>query len=99
MEAARVVGMSYFLAMRRIILPQAIRRMVPPLVNSFANLLKYTSLASVIAVTELLHAATDVIQVTFRPLEVYSFAALLYLALILPITWLSRFLETRTRYA
>src|SRR5262245_55883833 len=52
MEAARVIGMSYVLAMRRIILPQAVRRMIPPFVNTFAGLLKFTSLASVIAVTE-----------------------------------------------
>ena len=99
MEAARVVGMSYSLAMRRIILPQAVRRMIPPFVNSFAGLLKFTSLASVIAVTELLHASTDVIQVTFRPLEVYTFAAVLYLAMILPVTWLSRYLERVKKYA
>lgn len=99
MEAARVVGMSYFLAMRRIVLPQAVRRMVPPFVNSFAGLLKFTSLASVIAVTELLHASTNVIQITFRPLEVYSFVAVLYLAMILPVTWFSRYLEKVTKYA
>jgi polar amino acid transport system permease protein len=99
MEAARIVGMSYFLAMRRIILPQAVRRMVPPFVNSFAGLLKFTSLASVIAVTELLHASTNVIQHTFRPLEVYTFAALLYLVMILPVTWFSRYLEKVMTYA
>lgn len=99
MEAARIVGMSYFMAMRRIILPQAVRRMIPPFVNTFAGLLKFTSLASVIAVTELLHASTNVIQHTFRPLEVYTFAAALYLAMIFPITWLSRYLERTRQYA
>ena len=99
LRLARVVGMSYSLAMRRIVLPQAVRRMIPPFVNSFAGLLKFTSLASVIAVTELLHASTDVIQVTFRPLEVYTFAAVLYLAMILPVTWFSRYLERVKKYA
>ena len=98
-EAARVIGMSYFMAMRRIVLPQAIRRMVPPFVNSFAGLLKFTSLASVIAVTELLHVSTNIIQATFRPLEVYTFAAVLYLAMILPVTWFSRYLEKLTTYS
>jgi ABC-type amino acid transport system permease subunit len=99
MEAARIVGMSYFMAMRRIILPQAVRRMIPPFVNTFAGLLKFTSLASVIAVTELLHASTNVMQHTFRPLEVYTSAAALYLAMIFPITWLSRYLERTRQYA
>jgi polar amino acid transport system permease protein len=98
MEAARVIGMSYVMAMRRIILPQAVRRMIPPFVNSFAGLLKFTSLASVITVTELLHVSTNIIQASFRPLEVYSFAAVLYLAMILPVTWLSRYLERVTPY-
>ena len=99
MEVARVIGMSYVLAMRRIVLPQAIRRMIPPFVNTFAGLLKFTSLASVIAVTELLHVSTNIIQLTFRPLEVYTFSAVLYLAMILPVTWLSRYLERVTSYA
>jgi len=73
--------------------------MVPPFVNSFAGLLKFTSLASVIAVTELLHVSNNVIQASFRPLEVYTFAAVLYLAMILPVTWFSRYLERVTSYA
>ena len=53
--AAYAIGMSYGQALRRIVLPQALRRMIPPFVNEFANLIKLTTLGSTIAVSELLH--------------------------------------------
>lgn len=95
MEAARGIGMSYQAAMRRIILPQAIRRMIPPFMNQFATIIKYTSMASVLSVVEILHEANDVIQHTFRPLEVYTFVAILYFIIIFPIAQFSRYLEKR----
>ena len=95
MESAKAVGMSYIIAMRRIILPQAVRRMVPPFMNQFINLLQLTSIASVISATEILHEGNEVIQLTFRPLEVYTLIALLYFVLIYPIARLSRFLEKK----
>lgn len=97
-EAARSLGMSGAMTMRRIILPQAIRIMVPPFINVFASLLKWTSLASIIAVTELLHRSEAIIQITFRPLEVYTVTALIYFALIFPVTQLSRVMEKRMSY-
>jgi polar amino acid transport system permease protein len=95
MEAARGIGMSYFMAMRRIILPQAVRRMIPPFMNQFATIIKYTSMASVLSVIEILHEANDVIQQTFRPMEVYTFVAILYFIIIFPIAQFSRYLERR----
>ena len=81
--------------MRRIILPQAVRRMVPPFINEFATLMKLTTLGSVLAVNELLHEAENLINNTYRPLEVYTFAALLYFLLLYPLTQLARRLESR----
>lgn len=95
MEAATAVGMSYFMAMRRIILPQAVQRMIPPFINQFIVLMKLTSIASVLAVTEILHEANDVIQITFRPLEVYTVVAVVYFILIFPVAQFSRFLEKK----
>jgi polar amino acid transport system permease protein len=99
MESARSVGMSYVLAMRRVVLPQAMRLMVAPFINTFANMLKWTSLASVVAVAEVLHRAENVIQLTFRPMEIYTAVAVLYFVMIFPFTWLSRVVERRLTYA
>ena len=72
--------------------------MVPPFINVFASLLKWTSLASIIAVTELLHRSEAMIQITFRPLEIYTVTALIYFALIFPVTQLSRVMEKKMSY-
>jgi len=93
MYAAQSIGMRYSQAMRRIILPQAIRRMVPPFMNEVANLIKLTTLASVLAVAELLHESQNLITNTFRPLEVYTTLAITFAAIIFPIIYLSRRLE------
>ena len=89
-EAAKVLGMSYSQIMQRIILPQAVRRMLPPFVNQFADILKLTSLASVLAVGELLHATNNLIINTFRPLELYTFLAVAYFVLIYPVAFGAR---------
>jgi polar amino acid transport system permease protein len=96
-EAARSVGMSRGQTMRRIVLPQAFRIMIPPFVSATASLLKYSSLASVVAVYELLNQGNNIIQQSFRPLEVYTSVAILYLAMILPITQASRMLERKLK--
>lgn len=96
-ESARAIGMSYFAAMRRIILPQAMRRMIPPFINQSVTIIQLTSLASVLSVKEILHEANDVIQLTFRPLEVYTTVALIYIILIYPVTLLARYLERRLK--
>ena len=93
MHAAQSIGMRYSQAMRRIILPQAIRRMVPPFMNEVANLIKLSTLASVLAVSELLHEAQNLITNTFRPLEVYTTLAVVFAIIIFPIIYLSRRLE------
>ncbi|CAN5912606.1 amino acid ABC transporter permease [soil metagenome] len=94
-DAAKSLGMSYGQSMRRIILPQATRRMVPPFINEFATLMKLTTLGSVLAVNELLHEAENLINNTYRPLEVYTTVAVIFGLLIYPFIWLSQRLEKR----
>lgn len=97
-ESARSLGMSHWLAMRRIILPQAVRRMFPPMMNVFADFMKVSALASIIGVWELLRQANNLITTTYRPLEAYTTVAIIYFLLIFPIAfaaprverWLSR---------
>ena len=94
-DAAKSLGMGYGQAMRRIILPQAVRRMVPPFINEFATLMKLTTLGSVIAVNELLHEAENLINNTYRPLEIYTVVAVVFGLMIYPFIWLSQRLEQR----
>jgi polar amino acid transport system permease protein len=80
-EAAKSLGMTYRLTMSRIVLPQALRVIVPPLGNEFNNMLKTTSLLSVIAVEELFRVADAANSATFKSFEAYFGVALYYLAL------------------
>lgn len=80
-EAAKSLGMTYWKYMRRIILPQAARVIMPPLGNEFNAMLKNTTLVSVIGVPELLMATQMVTSATFRVFELYSVVALYYLTL------------------
>lgn len=81
MEAALSMGMSYSQAMKRVILPQTYRRLLPPMANEFILLLKDTALVSTIAMVELMRSANHLSSSTFRPLEIYIVAGLLYLIL------------------
>jgi polar amino acid transport system permease protein len=97
MEAARSLGMNYVQAMRHVILPQAIRRVVPPLANDFVAMLKDSALVSVVAVPEILQSARLYVSRTFRAFEGYNSAALLYLVLTLAFIFVVRFIEGRWR--
>jgi polar amino acid transport system permease protein len=81
MEASKSLGMRYHLLMRRIILPQAARFIIPPLGNEFNSMLKNTTLLSVIGVPELLLATQMVTSATFKVFELYTVVALYYLSL------------------
>ena len=81
MEAALSLGMSYSQAMRRIIIPQTYRRLIPPMGNEFITLLKDTSLVSVITMVELLRTAQIYASSHFKPFEMYITAGLIYLLL------------------
>lgn len=97
MEAALSLGMSRWQAMRFIILPQAIRRVLPPLGNDFVALLKDSSLATVIAVREVTQLSRLRKASTFRIMETYNVVAFLYLSMTLSLSALVRWIETRTR--
>jgi len=85
-DAARAVGLKPWLMMRLIILPQAVRRMIPPFINQSVIQLKNTSLVSIIAVPDLLYQSEQITAETYRPLEVYTIVAIVYFALLLPLT-------------
>jgi polar amino acid transport system substrate-binding protein len=93
MEAARALGMSHGLAMRRVILPQTYRRILPPLVNELAALSKDTSLVMVIALPELLFQTQRLAASYLRPWEVYGWSALGYLMIVLLLTGVASYLE------
>ena len=90
-EAGQAIGMTRFQVMRRIILPQAFKRMVPPLMSQSIMQLKNTSLLSVLAVPDLLYQGQVIAHDTYRPLEVYTFIAVAYFIILLPATmWAKR---------
>lgn len=97
MEAARAAGFTYLGAMRYIILPQAIRHTVPPLINQFLNLTKNSSLAMTIGVAELTYQARQIESYTFKGFEAFTAATLVYLALSLVITALVTLYAKRWR--
>jgi His/Glu/Gln/Arg/opine family amino acid ABC transporter permease subunit len=92
MEAGRASGLSYAKTMRYIIVPQAFRRVIPPLTNEFVMLVKDTSLVSVIGLAELLRAARVLQSETFNGTPLIA-AALIYLAICLPLIYLTNALE------
>jgi polar amino acid transport system permease protein len=92
-DAARALGLSPWAMMRKVILPQAVRRMVPPFVNQSITQLKNTSLVSTIAVPDLLYQGTLITADTYRPLEVYTVVALVYFAMLFPSTLLAQWYE------
>ncbi len=96
-DAARALGLRRWTMMRQVILPQAIRRMIPPFVNQSITQLKNTSLVSTIAVPDLLYNGTLITADTYRPLEVYTVVALIYFALLFPSTMLAQWYERRLR--
>lgn len=94
-EAASALGLSRWHAMRFVILPQAIRRILPALGNQFVYVVKMSSLASVIGLPELTRKANELVVTVFRPLEVYTVLIVCYLVLVLVISAGVRWLERR----
>lgn len=94
-EAARTVGLSQFQTMRKVVLPQALRRMIPPLVNEGISLLKYSSLVSVLGVADLTYKAQVLATTTFRPLEIFTFLGLEYLLICSAASYGAHMLERR----
>jgi cystine transport system permease protein len=94
-EAASTIGLSPTLTLRRVVLPQALRVSVPPLSNTFISLVKDTSLASTIMVTELLRKAQEIAAPTYEFMTLYSLAAVIYWLICLVLSSLQRRLEKR----
>ena len=97
MRAARSLGMSYALAMRRIVLPQAIRRVLPPITNESITLLKNTALVSTISLADLLRAGVEIMTWKANTFSPFAGVALLYLCMTLPMQAFNSHLERRYR--
>jgi len=94
-EAAQVLGLSPAQAFTRIVAPQAIRTVLPPLAANFVQLIKYSSLAAVISVGEVTRRGMELSSSTFRPLEIFSFIAVIYFLICWPLSQGVRMWERR----
>ena len=94
-EAARMLGIRLLAIRIRILIPQMMRLVLPALINETISILKNSSLISVIAVTELMRTSQHVVSVTYRPLEAYTIAALIYLAMNLVLARTGAYFERR----
>lgn len=95
MEAARSLGLSYWRSMFRVVLPQAIKNMIPSIVNQFIITLKDTSILSAIGFPELVNKAQNVIAITFKSFEMWAIVAVMYLIVILALQQVANALERR----
>jgi polar amino acid transport system permease protein len=98
MEAARSLGMGYFQAMRHVILPQAVRVVLPPVGNEFVSLLKDSSLVSVVAVADMTRRGREFMASTFLALETWLLVALLYLVMTLFFARVVAYIERKTSF-
>lgn len=97
-EAARSLGLSYLQILRWVILPQSVPLLLPPTVGFLVQVIKATSLTSIIGFVELTKTATSLSNVTFKPFFIYLITAILYFYLCYPLSLLSRRLERRFSY-
>jgi len=98
MEAARSLGMSYVQAMRYVVLPQAIRVILPPVGNEFIALLKDSSLVSAVTITDLSRRGREFASTNYIPIQTYIMVALLYLVLTLVSARIVGWIERKTRF-
>lgn len=96
-EAARSLGMSYPQAMRKIVLPQALRILIPPLVNHAVSLMKWSALVSVLGVADLTYRAQLLSTQIFRPIEIFTSIGMAYLIMSMTFSHIVRTLEKRWR--
>jgi polar amino acid transport system permease protein len=95
-EAARSLGMTYAQCMRHIVLPQALRRILPPLAGQFISLIKDSSLLGIIAIRELTKAGREAVSASLQPFEIYLVVAVLYLVLTFSLSMFVQHLERRS---
>jgi polar amino acid transport system permease protein len=94
-EAATVLGLTPLQSFRRIVLPQAIRMTLPPLASNFVQLIKFSSLGAVISVGEITRRGMELSSSTFRPLEIFTFIAVVYFGICWPLAMAIRTWERR----
>ena len=94
-EAAQVLGLTPVQSFRRIVLPQAIRMTLPPLASNFVQLIKFSSLGAVISVSEITRRGMELSASTFRPLEIFTFIAVVYFFICWPLAMAIRTWERR----
>lgn len=94
-EAALTLGFTRWQTGRYIVIPQAIRVVIPALANSYVGVLKDATLVSLLGLNEMMRTAQNLVSSTFRPFEIYTFVAFVYLVLVLLFSWLVRILERR----
>ena len=94
-EGASAIGMTYRQTLSRVVLPQAVKRMIPAFMERSIELLKTTTLVSTVAYSDLMFQANDLAQKTFRPLEVYTVVAVMYFVLIFVFSQISIWVERR----
>ena len=95
MEAARSLGMPYWRAMRRVVLPQAIRTMIPSIINQFIITLKDTSILSVIGFPELVNTAKNVVAITYKSAQEWFIVGVMYLVIITILSRVAKLVERR----
>ena len=93
MEAARSLGLTYWRSMFRVVLPQAIRTMIPSIINQFIITLKDTSILSVIGFPELVNSAKNVVAITFKSFETWLIVGIMYLIIITSLSKMAKVLE------
>ena len=98
MEAARSLGLTYGKSMRKIILPQAIKTMIPSIINQFIITLKDTSILSVIGFPELVNAADNVVAITFKSFQVWIIVGIMYLIVITILSKVAKILERKLNH-
>ena len=96
-EAGSSLGLNFFKRLRLVILPQAIKNILPALGNQFVYVLKMSSLVSIIGIADLTRKANELVVTTYRPLEIYTFLILEYLLLILIVSYFVRRLEKKLK--
>jgi polar amino acid transport system permease protein len=94
-EAAQVLGLSPVQSFRRIVLPQAVRMTLPPLASNFVQLIKFSSLGAVISVSEITRRGMELAATNFRPLETFTFIAVVYFFICWPLAMAIRWWERR----
>ncbi len=95
MEASRSLGLSYLTTMRKVILPQAVKVMIPSIINQFIVTIKDTSILSVISIRELTASGQIIVARNFKPMETYAIVAMMYFILITALSLLSMYIERR----